>query len=258
MNQPDSQWSAEFASGTHAASPAKRTKADRRRVYIVGVCGPSCGGKSTLARKLGDMLDSPAHPVPLDAYFQLEHIHEDPNFGKNWERPQGVDFERLRTDIEAMAQTLATASTMPSVLLDVDDPRQGHVHILRDEWQGRDLSDMDQVVLLAEGFLLFHDPKLCSLFDAMVWVEADGEVCCRRRHARDGQHLSAEEFDRWYYGMVWSHFEMYRDVQLTNASSALRLNGDRQLEELADEAFNFCRRRLGLLDEASTADEEEN
>lgn len=202
------------------------------------------------------MLHSPADPVPLDAYFMEDKLPFHEHLGPNWETPQGVDFEKLGADIRRVVDTLATASTMPSELLVARDPRQGKGDILHASAKGQDLSSMDHIVILAEGFLLFHDPKLCSLFDAMVWVEADRESCCKRRHHRDGQHLSEEEFNAWYYGLVWSHFEMYRDVQLSNVPMALRLDGTRKAEDLANEALRFCRRRLGFSVEEDEASEE--
>lgn len=221
----------------------------KRRVYIIGICGPSCGGKSTLARALGELLHSPADPIPLDAYFMEDRLPVDENLGTNWETPQGVNFEKLRNDIESVAENLATASRMPRELLVVRDPRHGKGDILHDSWKDHDLSTNDEIFLLAEGFLLFHDPELCHLFDAMIWVETDKDSCCKRRHHRDGQHLSVEEFNTWYYGLVWSHFEMYRDIQLTNACTALRLDGGRRPEDLAKEALTFIGKELGHLDD---------
>ena len=73
-----------------------------RRVFIVGIAGPSGVGKSSLARNLAQTLNSPVRPIALDAFFLTGKQRKQTQTQRgcfSWESPQGVDFTLLRNKI---------------------------------------------------------------------------------------------------------------------------------------------------------------
>eukprot|EP00416_Gambierdiscus_australes_P022832 CAMPEP_0171062570 /NCGR_PEP_ID=MMETSP0766_2-20121228/5124_1 /TAXON_ID=439317 /ORGANISM="Gambierdiscus australes, Strain CAWD 149" /LENGTH=230 /DNA_ID=CAMNT_0011518369 /DNA_START=73 /DNA_END=765 /DNA_ORIENTATION=- len=218
------------------------SSAETRRVLFIGLCGPSCAGKSTLAVELARRLDSPLRPVPLDAYFVPSRMPFD-KWGLNWETPEGVDFVSLREDLQMLAATLQESKEVPEELC-IRGWGVGGGNFVRKGCAGRRLQS--PVVLLAEGFLLFHDEALSRLFDATLWVEAACEVCCSRRHAREARGADFELYSQWYREVVWAHFQRYREGQLAHAPRALRLEGEDALEVSVEKAAAHCEERLSL------------
>jgi len=253
---PDSRAGAESA----AAATAKlvETNSDMaavsstRRVLFIGIAGPSCGGKSELARQLSSCLGSPLKAISSDGYFRPDRMPEDPRFGLNWETPEGIDFEGLKSDLRHLQEVLRSEDhiTQPKLVNATQRGRAGGV--LRPEWQGRSLSPLKDIVVVVEGFLLFHDAELASMFDATFWIEVDCDTCCERRHMRDAPHVPKSRFKEWYEGLVWSHFERYQAKQLANAPSAHSLNGTDTREDVAKHAEKACWEQLGLLEASAT------
>jgi ABC-type dipeptide/oligopeptide/nickel transport system ATPase component len=75
-------------------------------IIRVGIAGPSGCGKSSLAVKLAEFLRSPARPIGLDEYFSPDKMPKEQKYGTNWETPSGVDFLRLRNDLDGLERLL--------------------------------------------------------------------------------------------------------------------------------------------------------
>merc|ERR1712224_375171 len=102
------------------------------------------------------------------------------------------------------------------------------------------------VVVIVEGFLVFYDSQLCDMCDVQLWLEADCETCLQRRYHRRRQKRDLAPFSAWYRGLVWAHYEMYRDDQLSNARQALRLQAEDPADVLVAKAVAHCRAVFGL------------
>lgn len=216
-----------------------------RRVFFVGISGPSCCGKSTLARQLAAQLKSPVNPIPLDGYFRPELMPSHPKYGQNWETPEGVDFKSLLEDIHLVEGTFSSAEVVPEKLVIKSAAARGGGDIIRKSEAGRRLPGQP-IVVVVEGFLLFYDSSVSTLFDAHLWLQADCQICCRRRHQRDAPGVPETRFSEWYNGLVWSHFLKYQDRQLANADGALRINAEETPQAIQEKAVAYCQARLGL------------
>lgn len=215
-----------------------------RRVFFIGIAGPSCGGKSTLARQLVAALNSPLNPVPLDGYFLPSQMPRHPEFGKNWELPEGVDFKRLLQDLHLIESVMSSTEAVPERLVITAD--RGPADIVRSGMGNSRLAPGAPIVVVVEGFLLFYQEDISQMFDCSLWVQADCLTCSSRRHRRDAPGVPFEKFDRWYSGLVWSHFEMFQAQQLNNADGALRLDATKPPEVILEEAAAYCNARLSL------------
>lgn len=214
-----------------------------RDVLLIGIAGPSGVGKSTLANKLAEELNSPLAPVGMDWFLVPEWMPKDAELGgRIWETPDGVDFDRLRHELLQVAQAVADATHVPDELpvggkFGEDIVRKGYAgHLLTEE----------PVALIVEGFLLFYNAALCKQLSALIWLETDCETCLLRRfrRGRGRRGRDVEKTREWFHGQVWPHFEGNRAVQLKNAPKALHLDASGERDVLADEAVKQCRALL--------------
>lgn len=225
--------------GQHAESSEPSGQlANVRSVVLIGIAGPSGSGKSTVAERLSVTLASPLKPIQADWFFAPRMMPRDPKFGQNWETPQGLDFLGLREELTRIKATLSKATTIPQEL------RCGPFPIVREGLVGQPMDAEAPVVIVVEGFLLFFDQVLCSMLDAHVWVETDYNKCLQRRHQRDAPHVDINRFSEWYRGLVWKHFELYKDTQLANASGALHLDGSASPNSMVKNAVRHCEKFL--------------
>lgn len=226
--------------GTCLEDPASR------RVYFIGIGGPSCGGKTTLARALAARLNSPLNPVPLDGYFVPSRLKRHPEFGLNWEVPDALDFPALLEDLHLIESALSTTEAVPERLVIKADPARGGGNVVRNGMANRQLAPGEPVVVVAEGFLLFYEISVASMFDCSLFLQADCATCCHRRYSREARGITEDRFRHWFAGLVWSHFETYKAQQIANADGPLRLDATAMPEVMLEEAVAYCRARLGL------------
>lgn len=216
------------------------------RVFFIGIAGPSCSGKTTLATRLCAALNSPLNPVPLDGYFVPSRMPRHPKYGQNWETPEGLDFPALLQDLHLIEGTLSSTEAVPSSLTIKAAPNRGGGQMIRKGMENRKLEPGAPVVVIVEGFLLFYDTAVSSMFDCTLWVQADCATCASRRQRREAPEVPAAQFQDWYAGLVWSHFEQHQARQIANADGALRLDSTRPPATLEEEAAAYCRARLPL------------
>lgn len=216
-----------------------------RRVILVGIAGPSCGGKSTLAETLAVKLGSPLTPISLDAYFMPQRMPRD-KYGRNWETPAGVDFDTLREDLEHVQEIMSQVSEVPKKLVVRGNPHRGGGDIVRPGHELQRLDDVDPVVVVIEGFLLFHDEKLSCMFDASLWLDVGEVECCERRYNREARDMDKNIYKQWFKDVVWKHFQLNKKQQLSNATNVLRLDGAAEMDSIVERATEHCKEQLAL------------
>lgn len=179
---------------------------------------------------------SPLGPIAADWYFEQRRMPPDPKGGKDYEHPAGVNSELLASEITRIADLLATSKRMPS-----------KIRLKMSEGKSRDLTveDLaDPVMIIVEGFLLFHDWALASLFDCCLWLDVEMETLVQRRFKRNGGGKSIDQFRRWYKARVWTAYELYKPTQLANAGerALVRLDGSLPPQDIAVEAARHVQR----------------
>ena len=164
-----------------------------RRLFLVGISGPSGVGKSTLADQLSLKLLSPFLPLSLESFMHPgKRMPKHSNGQMNWETPDGVDFESLRLSLLRLKEVIASQRSLPEKLLLCSSKVK-----LRRPFPVEE-SLPDDLVIVVEGFLLFHDLGLRSMLDVHLWLEADCNICAQRRYKRSKRarkRQSAEAFD---------------------------------------------------------------
>jgi len=140
---------------------------------IVGVAGGSGSGKTTVARKVAELLtDITVASVSMDAYYRdMSHLTFEERKQLNWDHPDVVDMELLGDQLEALASGAA-----------IDKPVYDFVTHLRTT-RTEPVSGAD--VVIVDGILLYWDPRVRALCDIRIFVDVEADIRLIRRIRRD-------------------------------------------------------------------------
>jgi uridine kinase len=140
---------------------------------MVGVAGGSGSGKSTVARKVAELLtDISVAQLSMDAYYRnMSHLTFDQRKRLNWDHPDVVDMELLGNQLEALARGEA-----------IDEPVYDFTTHLRTSRTER-VACAD--VVIVDGILLYWDPRVRALCDIRIFVDVEADIRLIRRIRRD-------------------------------------------------------------------------
>jgi uridine kinase len=156
------------------------------KVFIVGLAGPSGGGKSTVAKRVASRLN--AHSISMENYSVVfNHLPLEERARQNYDAPHAINVELLESDIRRYATGYA-----------IDAPICDFVKHLRvcDRCEHFPATSF----LIVEGILALHFAQLRPLFDLSIYLEAPEEVCFHRRTVRDiTERQRTKDFILWQY-----------------------------------------------------------
>jgi uridine kinase len=143
------------------------------RSLIVGVAGGSGSGKSTVARKVAELLtDVAVAQVSMDAYYRnMSHLTFDERKQLNWDHPDVIDMELLGDQLEALAGGAAVERPVYDFTTHLRAPRTERVP--------------NADVVLVDGILLFWNPRVRALCELKVFVDVEADIRLIRRIRRD-------------------------------------------------------------------------
>ncbi len=138
--------------------------------YLIGIAGPSCSGKSEVARRLSRILHAPI--VALDHYYKdLRHIPFEERVKVNFDAPAALDHELIAAQVLSLKQGRAIEKPTYDFTQHIRAPATEHI-------------DSAEFVIL-EGLFALYWKEVRDLLDAGVYITADHEVCLARRIFRD-------------------------------------------------------------------------
>jgi len=140
---------------------------------IVGVAGGSGSGKSTVARKVAELLtDASVAQLSMDAYYRnMSHLTFEQRKQLNWDHPDVVDMKLLGDQLEALSRGEA-----------IDEPVYDFTTHLRTSRTER-VACAD--VVIVDGILLYWDPRVRALCDIRIFVDVEADIRLIRRIRRD-------------------------------------------------------------------------
>ncbi|GAA6003932.1 hypothetical protein JCM10207_006473 [Rhodosporidiobolus poonsookiae] len=183
------------------------------RVVITAICGPTCGGKTTLAKHLARILP-PAATLSLfqdDFAPPSELVPWDKEHGwQDWDDAAGaIQWDRQREALRHLRET----GTFPEAHYSHDHLNAQIPVPISDEVAARWRRKFEELVegeeekptfVIADGFLLLVDPESVREFDVRLFVREDYATLKRRREERAGYHTAE--------GSLWQDPPNYWDL----------------------------------------------
>ena len=198
---------------------------------LIAIAGPSCSGKTELARALAQELHA-LHPLvlPLDAYYNdLSNLSEADRLQHNFDSPDSLDARLLLDHVGLLASGLSVERPV----YDYAFQRRLAKTIL--------LEPSGPVII--EGLFALHWEELRRLCALRVFIDIDDTAAFARRLGRDKLHRGASEaFTRWQ----WEHhvLPMARQfIQPSKSCADLILNGTHDPADLVHRTLETMRSR---------------
>jgi uridine kinase len=145
----------------------------RKKPFVIGVCGGSGSGKTTVARNILEIVgrDRVAHLLHDHYYKDLGDLTHEERSKVNFDHPDSLDNELFK-------QHLRQLSNYQPVECPVYDFK---THRRTEET----FSIFPRQVVVVEGILIFADAELRSMMDLRVFVDTDADLRVLRRINRD-------------------------------------------------------------------------
>ncbi|XP_051954651.1 uridine-cytidine kinase-like 1 isoform X1 [Xyrauchen texanus] len=146
-----------------------------KEAFVIGLCGGSASGKTTVANKIIEALDVPwVVLLSMDSFYKVLSKEEQELAAKNeynFDHPDAFDFELLVTVLRKLKKG-------KSIKVPVYDFTS---HNRRKEWK----TVYGANVVIFEGILAFANKELLKLLDMKVFVDTDSDIRLVRRLKRD-------------------------------------------------------------------------
>ena len=139
---------------------------------IIGFCGGTGSGKTTLANRVIEAVGGDGVLVNMDCYYaDNKHMPFEERVKVNYDHPDSIDTELLISHVKALKEG-------KSIMRPTYDFAQ---HLRSDKWVQLDSAK----VIIVEGILLFENQELMDLLNVKIFVDTDADVRVLRRLVRD-------------------------------------------------------------------------
>lgn len=181
---------------------------------IVGICGGSGSGKTSLVNKLADTFGHEEIEIlSMDDYYKkYEEQTKDENGIVNFDLPSAIEHERIIADVERLRR----GETIQLTEYTFNNPNvQPAVKTLQ-----------PAKILIVEGIFLLYFQKLLDLLDFSVYIDVDPHIQLSRRMERDlkMRGYSAEQINYQWEHHVIPCFEKYIEPYIKNADIVIDNN----------------------------------
>ena len=144
---------------------------DRKNI-VIGICGGTGSGKTTLSERLYESLEGNALLIGMDCYYK--HCPEIPfeeRVKANYDSPDSFDVDLMLGQIKDLKAGKAIAHPTYDFT----------AYLRKDEWKKVDAKP----VIILEGIMLFAVPEIVDELDIKIFVDTDADVRILRRIMRD-------------------------------------------------------------------------
>lgn len=151
----------------------KLIKFKDNKVFIIGICGGTCSGKSTISEKLKEHYkELGVNKINTDSYYK---DHSNLSFNErsqiNFDHPDSIDFDLLINDLNSLIKNKSIKEPVYSYKI--------HKRLKKNK-----LLKPRKVIIL-EGLHIFCNSELISLIDFGLFLDLDSESRLNRRIKRD-------------------------------------------------------------------------
>lgn len=161
------------------------------RIYLIGICGGSGSGKTTIVRQIENIVPDFVF-VPQDNYYKsAKYINNQNITAFNFDHPDAFDVDLL---FEHLSSLKAGEG--------IEMPQYDFVHHCRAE---STIRVEPKKVIIFEGIMIFFDKRIRDLIDLKLFVDTPADVRFIRRLKRD-----IEERGRTVDSVVTQYMEVVR------------------------------------------------
>ena len=138
---------------------------------IIGICGGSGAGKTTIVRKISEVVSDFVF-IPQDNYYKsAEYISNSNITAFNFDHPEAFDNELLSEHLREL-----------KALRPVEMPTYDFVHHRRAE---HTIKVSPRKLVIFEGIMVFTDKRIRDLIDLKIFVDTPDDIRFIRRLGRD-------------------------------------------------------------------------
>jgi dephospho-CoA kinase len=186
---------------------------------IIGICGPSCSGKTSVVKLLAQELD--ANVLGLDNFIvkNAGKIYVDYNGQKirTFERPELYDGKHLAKCVKELEKK----GSLTTKIFNLTKLEEEEISIKNKDW------------LILEGFLLFHFSELNRLMDYKFFIDLPFEEIVIRRAKRADRPKSDKSFI-----LIGKQENREYCLPQKNFPEVISLDGKKSLAELKSEILS--------------------
>ena len=145
----------------------------QNKVIIIGICGGTCSGKSTISKKLKEHYKNlGVNKINTDSYYK---DHFNLSFQErskiNFDHPDSIDFELLVNDLNSLVNNKSIKEPVYSY--------KTHKRLKKTQ-----LLKSKKIIIL-EGLHIFCNSELINLIDFGLFLDLDSDSRLSRRIKRD-------------------------------------------------------------------------
>ncbi|KAJ5823017.1 hypothetical protein N7447_005357 [Penicillium robsamsonii] len=185
----------ESISPLHSLSTEVRYAPPWQDLSIIGIAGSSGSGKSSVAMEIVRSLNLPWVVIlVMDSFYKTltsEQHHKAHANEYDFDCPESIDFDVL---VETLRDLKKGKKANIPIYSFTEHQRQPNMTTL-----------YSPRVIILEGILALHDPRIVEMLDVKIFVEADMDVCLGRRVLRD-----VRERGRDIEGIIKQWFEFVK------------------------------------------------
>jgi uridine kinase len=140
---------------------------------IIGICGGTGSGKTTIARAIVEAVGSEnVVLVEQDSYYRnLADMPLDERHQANFDHPDSIDSDMLVNHLMRLKQGLNVEMPLYDF---VTHTRSDRIEVIE-----------PRPVVIVEGILIFSEPRVLDLLDVRIFVDTPDDVRLMRRLRRD-------------------------------------------------------------------------
>jgi uridine kinase len=201
------------------------------RLNIIAIAGPSCSGKTELAKRLAHELRSPV--LLLDSYYRdLGALIPAERCAVNFDEPGALDHELLIEQVRALSRGEV-----------VEQPKYDFTTHKRSP-HGETFAARE--FLIIEGLFALYWEDLRELASTRIFVDTPDEVCLRRRQVRDvtERGRTLESVTTQFYGTVQPMAALH--IRPSSKYADLLLSGEQSISRSVERVL----RHLGTIPKA--------
>lgn len=206
---------------TAGRPPWYNSEGQKVEPFLIGICGGSASGKTTVAENIIKSLGVPwVTLLSMDSFYKVldEEQHKIAKRNEyNFDHPDAFDMDLLISTLVALKQGRK-----------VEVPIYDFMTHSR---ENRTKTMYGANVIIFEGILAFHNPEVLKMLDMKIFVDADADIRLARRLSRDitkrGRDLDGVL--KQYTSMVQPSFNHYIAPLMIHADIIVPRGGENEV-----------------------------